>query len=144
MPGILSELKRRNVFRVAIAYLALAWLVIQITDMAVPALHLPESLNGIVFYLGLIGFPFACLFAWAFELTPDGLKKSADVTPEDSVSDNTARKIEHVVVGLLVLAVAFLAFDKLSTSAPQSTNPTVSEIHAETPPKIEKTSAGQA
>ena len=59
MQGFVVELKRRNVFRVGVAYLALAWVVIQITDMAVPALNLPPSLQSIVFYIGMIGFPFA-------------------------------------------------------------------------------------
>ena len=93
MNGLFEELKQRNVFRVGIAYLALAWLVIQITSIAVPALNLPETLNSIVFYLGLIGFPFALLFAWAFELTPDGLKRSSDVADEISIRSDTGRKL---------------------------------------------------
>ena len=75
MPGLIEELKRRNVFRVGVAYLALAWVVIQLTDLAVPALKLPESIQSIVFFIGMVGFPFAVFFAWAFELTPEGLKR---------------------------------------------------------------------
>ncbi|MBA6252973.1 MULTISPECIES: hypothetical protein [unclassified Colwellia] len=64
--SLISELKRRNVFKVGIAYLVLAWVVVKITSIAVPALHLPNWINTAVFFFGLIGFPFALFFAWAF------------------------------------------------------------------------------
>ena len=73
--SLFSELKRRNIFKVAVAYLALGWVLVQITDVVVPALNLPDTLNSIVVYIGIIGFPIALFFAWAFELTPDGLMK---------------------------------------------------------------------
>ena len=81
--GLWDELKRRNVVKVGVAYLALAWFVIQLTDTVVPTLNLPESLNAIILYISLVGFPFAIFFAWAFELTPEGLKRSEDVSPEE-------------------------------------------------------------
>ena len=101
MNRLFEELKHRNVFRVGIAYLALTWLIIQITSVAVPALNLPETLNSIVFYLGLIGFPFALLLAWAFELTPDGLKRSSDVADDASIRADSSRKLNYVVIGML-------------------------------------------
>ncbi len=64
-----TELKRRNVFKVGVAYLILAWVVVQITDTAVPALHLPEWIITAVFFFGAIGFPFVLFFAWAFEFS---------------------------------------------------------------------------
>ncbi len=79
--SFISELKRRNVFKVGVAYLVLAWVVVQVTDTAVPALHLPEWVHTLVFFIGMIGFPFALFFAWAFEITPDGVKKESDITP---------------------------------------------------------------
>ena len=115
MQGLITELRRRNVFRVGVAYLALAWVVIQITDMAVPALNLPESLQGIVFYIGMVGFPFALFFAWAFELTPEGLKREHEVDRTVSVTHVTGRKLDFAIIGMLVLAVAFLVFDKYMT-----------------------------
>ena len=70
-----NELKRRNVFRVGGAYLIIAWLLLQVSDTLVPALHLPEWFqSGVALFL-ILGFPLALFFAWAFELTPDGLKK---------------------------------------------------------------------
>lgn len=115
MNGLFEELKHRNVFRVGIAYLALAWLVIQITSIAVPALNLPETLNSIVFYLGLIGFPFALLLAWAFELTPDGLKRSSDVADDVSIRTDTSRKLNYLVIGILLLLVAITLWQGQTT-----------------------------
>ena len=81
MSSLLSELRRRNVFKVGAAYLVLGWVVMQVTDLVTPALHLPEWTLSLVTWLGVIGFPFALLFAWAFELTPGGLKRSEEVDP---------------------------------------------------------------
>ncbi len=77
--SIIAELKRRNVFRVGIAYAVLGWVVIQVTDTISPVLNLPEWTLGLVTWLGVIGFPFALLLAWAFELTPEGLKREREI-----------------------------------------------------------------
>jgi hypothetical protein len=73
-----QELKRRNVFRVAIAYLVIAWLVMQVGDTMGPALHLPEWANSLLAFFLILGFPIAMFFAWAFELTPEGLKREQE------------------------------------------------------------------
>ena len=75
------ELKRRNVFRVGIAYLIVAWLLLQISDTLVPALLLPEWFQSGVAFLLILGFPLALLFAWAFELTPEGIKLQKGRSP---------------------------------------------------------------
>lgn len=108
MDNLFGELKRRNVFRVAVAYLIVGWIVVQVTDVAVPALFLPDWVPTLVFYFGLIGFPFAILFAWAFELTPDGVKKTSDVDSGASVTSQTGKKLEYMIIAGLVVAVAFL------------------------------------
>jgi len=84
--SLLEELKRRNVIRVAVGYLVLAWVVLQITDLVAPALRLPEWTLSFVTFVGIIGFPFALFFAWIFELTPEGLKRSEDVEPEEPIT----------------------------------------------------------
>ena len=117
--SLFTELKRRNIFKVAMAYLALGWVVVQVTDMAVPALNLPESLNSIVFYLGVIGFPFAMLFTWAFELTPDGIKKTAEVEEVESISATTGQKMNYAIIGLLIIAVGFLLYDRGAEQEPE-------------------------
>ena len=79
MNNFFSELKRRNVFRVGIAYSVVGWLLVQITAYAVPAFSMPLWVNTVVFYFILIGFPIALLFAWVYELTPEGIKKTREV-----------------------------------------------------------------
>jgi len=112
MAGLIRELRRRNVFKVAVAYLALAWVVIQVTALAVPALNLPKSLNGVVFYLGLIGFPFALLFAWAFELTPDGVRRTGRPEPDEVANGTRGRGLNYVIIGLLAIGLVWFAVDK--------------------------------
>jgi TolB-like protein len=108
---LFEELKRRNVFRVAVAWLALGWLVIQVTSLAVPALNLPEVLNGIVFYIGIIGLPFALLLAWAYELTPSGVQKTRNVEEPNEMKAATGRKIERGALLLAVLALMVVVAD---------------------------------
>lgn len=107
----LAELKRRNVFRVGAAYAVLAWVVIQVTDTVAPVLHLPDWTLALVTWIGIIGFPFALFFAWAFELTPQGLKREHEVDRSSSVTGVTGRKLDFAIIGLLAVAVVFLVVD---------------------------------
>ena len=123
MSSLLSELRRRNVFKVGAAYLVLGWVVMQVTDLVTPALHLPEWTLSLVTWLGVIGFPFALLFAWAFELTPGGLKRSEEVDPDESVTGHTGNKLNRVIAALLVAAIGVViyqqwAFTRSGTSQP--------------------------
>ena len=90
--SFVSELKRRNVFKVAIMYLVVAWLLIQLASTLAPALLLPEWTTRLVTILLLIGFLVACLFAWAFELTPEGLPKPKMLTPPSRSQPLQAKK----------------------------------------------------
>ncbi len=112
MASLLEELKRRNVIRVAVGYLVLAWVVLQITDLVAPALRLPEWTLSFVTFIGIIGFPFALFFAWVFELTPEGIKRSEDVEPEDSITPQTAGNLNRIIIGLLCVAVVTLLADR--------------------------------
>jgi hypothetical protein len=89
--GFFSELKRRNVFRVAIAFIVVAWLLLQVVDILLPMLALPEWVGRFVFLLLIIGFPIALLFAWAFELTPEGVKLERNVDRSESITQSTGR-----------------------------------------------------
>ena len=109
--GLWGELKKRNVVKVGIAYLALAWFVLQLTDTVAPILTLPDSFDAIILYFIMVGFPFALFFAWAFKLTPDGLKRSEDVSEEESIANATGGKIERVIIGFLAAAVLVLIWD---------------------------------
>jgi len=107
-----TELKRRNVFRVAVVYTLVAWVVLQVAETLGPALHLPEWLDSAVAFLLILGFPIAIVFAWAFELTPDGIKKEKDVDRSKSIAHATGQKLNTVIIGVLVLALAYFAIDK--------------------------------
>ena len=106
-----DELRRRNVFRVGIAYLVVAWLVLQVSDTVAPILELPDVFGRGVLLLLVIGFPLALFFAWAFELTPEGLKKDKDLDRNRSITPVTGRKLDFVIIGLLVLAVGVMFVD---------------------------------
>src|SRR5437763_15312710 len=99
-----SELKRRNVYKVAVAYVVVGWLVMQVAATIVPALHLPDAITSAVVVVTLLGFPIALVLAWAFELTAEGIKRAEDVLPTDSISHGTGRKLT-----LLIVVVASVA-----------------------------------
>jgi len=106
--SLFSELKRRNVVKVAVVYVIVAWLLLQISDTLVPALHLPDWFRSGVAFLLIIGFPVAMVFAWAFELTPEGLKKEKQVGRSQSITSETGRKLNFSIVAASLLAIAFL------------------------------------
>ena len=110
--SLIAELKRRNVFKTGAAYLALGWVVVQITSTLVPALNLPSSLVPIVTWIGVIGFPFVIMFSWIYELTPEGLKRESEVDRSASITHVTGRRIDYMIIGLLVLACALFALDR--------------------------------
>ena len=110
--GLVSELRRRNVIRVAIAYAVSAWLLIEVSATTFPMLRLPEWTATFVAVLLMIGFPVALIFAWAFELTPDGLKKEMEVDRSQSITHITGRKFDYIIIVTLVMALGFFAFDK--------------------------------
>ncbi|MBU2883171.1 hypothetical protein KO525_04455 [Psychrosphaera sp. B3R10] len=111
-----TELKRRNVFKVASVYLVTCWIILQIVAVISPALHLPILFSTITTVILTIAFPFVCIFAWAFELTPEGLKRTNEVDIDESIGEQTGNKINYLLAGALVLALAFIAYEKLFTS----------------------------
>jgi TolB-like protein/Tfp pilus assembly protein PilF len=112
MVAVWAELKRRNVVRVAIAYAVVAWFLIEITATTFPILKLPDWSATLVTALLLIGFPLALFFAWAYELTPEGMKKEKDVDGAQSITDITGRKFDYLIIAVLVLALGYFVFDK--------------------------------
>lgn len=117
MGNLFNELKRRNVFKVAVAYLVVGWLTVQVVASISPMLELPDIFGKMVLVALLIGFPIALLFAWAFELTPDGVKKSADVDVDSSITGQTSRKIDFIIIGALVLLVGGMGYERMTMSA---------------------------
>lgn len=110
---LFNELKRRNVIKVASVYLVTCWLILQIVAVISPALLIPAIFSTIVTVILIIGFPLVCIFAWAFELTPDGLKFTGDVSQSESITHHTGSLMNKALVAALLLALSFIAFDKL-------------------------------
>jgi TolB-like protein/Flp pilus assembly protein TadD len=119
--SLFAELRRRNVFKVGAAYVIVAWLLIQVAANVFPPLQLPAWTVTLVAALLLIGFPIALLLAWAYEVTPEGIKKTRHVPLEESVTHVTGQKLNYVVTGLLVLVVGYIAADTylFTTAAPE-------------------------
>ena len=135
--SIFQELKRRNVFRVTIAYVIIAWLVIQVGDTMGPALHLPEWANSLLAFFLILGFPIAIFFAWAFELTPEGLKREHDLNLQGSNRDLTNQKLNRTIVIVMALALGYFALDKfvfITTEPEQSVTSTATGEIQEAPP----------
>jgi len=107
-----SELKRRNVIRFAGLYLIAAWLIVQVASTVLPMFGAPDWLPRSIVILLVIGFIPALIFSWAFELTPQGLKRDEEVPPEQSIAAQTGRRMNRLIIAVLVLALAYFAFDK--------------------------------
>jgi len=101
----LQELKRRNVFRVGIAYVVIAWVLAQAAELALDSFDAPAWVMKSILLLLALGFPLALFFAWAFELTAEGLKREKDVDRDQSITGQTGRKLDFFVIGVLVIAV---------------------------------------
>jgi len=105
-----DELKRRNVFRVGAAYAVVGWLVIEVVDTLAPRMAMPEWVPGFFIILVLVGFPVALVFSWAFELTPEGLKRTIEVDAGESITATTGQKINYVIIAALAAVVLFQQF----------------------------------
>jgi len=113
-----KELKRRNVFRVGVAYAVVGWLIMQVTDTFAPALRLPEWFPTAVAFLLILGFPIAVFFAWAFEITPEGIKREREIGPGQSLKHTNARKLDRMIIVALVAVVVVLLIDRYMGDAP--------------------------
>jgi len=112
-----DELKRRNVFRVSIAYAVVSWVLLQVVDLVLENISAPDWVMK-VFMLGIaVGFPIAIIIAWAFELTPEGIKRESEIDRSQSIVQTTGRKLDRVIIGFLVLAVIFLLVDPFDRQA---------------------------
>jgi TolB-like protein/tetratricopeptide (TPR) repeat protein len=112
MSNLFEELKRRNVFRVAIAYIAVAWLVLQVSDIVFENFGTPGWVMKTLMFVLAIGFPLATLFSWAYEMTPEGLKKERDVDRSQSITQETGQRLNRLISVVLLLAVGFLLVDR--------------------------------
>ena len=110
--GLIAEMKRRSVVRVGIAYLVVAWLLLQLGDIVFDFLEVPAWAGKLLIVFLVFGLPVALIVAWAFELTPEGVKREKDVDRSKTTSRQAGRKLDFVVIAILAIAVLFFVFNK--------------------------------
>ena len=118
MSNLFNELKRRNVVRVGFAYIVLGWVALQLGDILFEMFETPAWVGKTLAALLLLGFPFACIFAWAFEMTPEGVKKTEEVDQSESITHSTGKKLNFVIMTALVIAVGYFIWER--QQAPES------------------------
>lgn len=138
-----DELKRRNVFKVGVAYVIVAWLLIQIVATVFPILALPDWTVRFITIVIIIGFPIAIFLAWAYELTPEGIKPTQSVDPEESITKSTGQKLNYIIISLMALAIVFLVIDNyvlVEKGSVESVEKTKAQpVSKQTPPKEKAT-----
>jgi TolB-like protein/Flp pilus assembly protein TadD/uncharacterized membrane protein YkvA (DUF1232 family) len=122
--SIIAELKRRNVFRVGVAYAIVAWLLIEVASVLLPTFDAPDWVMKAFSSLVILGFPLTLVIAWAFELTPEGIKRESEVDRTESTTHVKGRKLDFAIIGLLAVAVVYFAVDKF---VPKPVPPVVRE-----------------
>jgi TolB-like protein/Tfp pilus assembly protein PilF len=137
--SLFAELKRRNVFRVGAAYVVVAWLLLQVVDVVAPILELPDSAAKLILLIIAIGFVPTLIFAWAFELTPEGVKREKDVDRSKSVTGRTGQKLNRVIIGVLAFVILMLAAERFwmsGTDRPATETGLARLAEPESPPPI--------
>src|SRR6202051_708481 len=112
-----SELRRRNVYKVAVAYAVVSGLLIQIATQVFPFFEIPNWAVRLVLLLLILGFPVALILSWAFEITPEGIKRESEVAGDKSITAHTGRKIVGITIVLAVIAAGLLAFPLLRSKS---------------------------
>jgi TolB-like protein len=146
--SLFNELKRRNVFKVAIAYIVVAWLVLQVADVVLNNITAPGWVFQVMLLFLILGLPIAVIFAWAFEMTPDGLKRESEVDRSQSITPQTGKKLNQAIFVIMALALGYLAYDKFVLSASReaamveaATDEAVVQVESEAGTNIDKSIA---
>ncbi len=117
MSNFFAELKRRNVYKVAVAYAVISWLLVQAASILLPTFEAPPwVMKTFVVFLAL-GFVLAIFISWAFEMTPEGMKRTAEISPDDGIPYWSKRKFTAFIVGVAVIATGLLAYQFLRPTA---------------------------
>jgi len=114
--SFLNELKRRNVFRVAVGYVVSSWLLVQVADLVLQNTAAPAWVIQTIMLVLALGFPVVVFFSWAYEVTPEGIKRESEIDRSESITHVTGRKLDHAIVAVLVIALAYFAYDKFVLS----------------------------
>jgi len=132
--SLFSELKRRNVFRAAIAYVIASWLVLQVSQLVLEAIEAPAWVLKALLLLAALGLPIVLLFSWAYELTPEGLKKEQDVDRSGSTTQGTGKKLNQITIAMIIALVVFVVIDRAyfaPPSRPAAESAQETEVRAE-------------
>jgi TolB-like protein len=113
-----DELKRRNVIRVGVAYAAIGWMLVQVADVVFPFFGAPDWVLNILVVMLLLGLPVAMVFAWVFELTPEGVKREKDIDRSASITRSTGRKLDRVIIVTLVIALGYFIWERQTRVEP--------------------------
>ena len=135
--SFIDELKRRNVIRVGFTYAVVGWVIAQVADLALESFGAPEWVMKTLLFFMFVGFIVALFISWAYELTPEGIKKAEDVDPNQSITQKTGRKLDRMAIFVLLLAVGILLAERFLIEDPpvvQTADQTVSSVQAEQVP----------
>ena len=133
--NFLAELKRRNVYKVAVAYAVVAWLLIQAASILFPTFEAPPWVMKVFVTAIIFGFPVALIFAWAFEITPEGIKRAEDVPPDESITARTGQKLMGATIVLGVIAAGLLAYQFVRPGGSVAPSPTKAPATPHAPEK---------
>ena len=114
---LFKELQRRNVIRVAIGYIVSTWLLVQVADLVLENIGAPDWVIQTILLVLALGFPVVVFFSWAYEVTPEGIKRESEIDRTQSITHVTGRKLDRAIVAVLVIALAYFAYDKFVFSA---------------------------
>jgi adenylate cyclase len=114
LKNFFGELRRRNVYKAAIAYAVVAWLLLQAASILFPTFEAPPWVMKVFVAVIVLGFPVALVFSWAFELTLEGLKRTEDVDVTKSVTKSTGRKLDFVIIAILLLTIGIFAYQRFA------------------------------
>jgi len=132
--NFLAELKRRNVYKAAVAYAVVSWLIIQVATQVFPFFEVPNWAVRLVVMLLILGFPAALIFSWAFEITPEGIKRESEITANESITHQTGRKLLAITAVLAVIAAGLFVYQfirpKNSPASPQAAGMAQLEVAA--------------
>ena len=118
--NLFGELRRRNVFRVGIGYAVAGWVLLQVVDLVLENIVAPDWVMKVFMLAVAVGFPIAVIIAWAFEMTPEGIKRESEIDRAKSVTQSTGRKLDRIIIGFLALAVVLLVINPFELSNEES------------------------
>src|SRR5260370_18307053 len=123
-----AELKRRNVYKVAVAYVVVSWLLIQAASIFFPAFDAPPWVMKTFIMVIIFGFPVALVLSWAFEITPEGIKLESEIAPNKSIARRTGRKIVAVTIAFAVVAIGLFVYQLVRSKSDTSNSPITATI----------------